>query len=63
MGTDNKEVVWILLDENTKLIRISFDMVSSLMARFNILLEERNKLCIQMLNLKPHTVVFLSGHK
>ena len=63
MGTDNKEVVWILLDENTKPIRISFDMVSSLMARFNILLEERNKLCIQMLNLKPHTVVFLSGHK
>lgn len=25
MGTDNKEVAWILLDENTKPIRISFD--------------------------------------
>ena len=25
MGTDNKEVVWILLDENTRPIRISFD--------------------------------------
>ena len=25
MGTDNKEVVWILLDEDTKPIRISFD--------------------------------------
>lgn len=25
MGTDNKEVTWILLDENTKPIRISFD--------------------------------------
>lgn len=25
MGTDNKEVVWILLDENTKPICISFD--------------------------------------
>ena len=25
MGTDNKEVVWILLDENIKPIRISFD--------------------------------------
>lgn len=25
MGTDNKEVAWILLDEGTKLIRISFD--------------------------------------
>ena len=25
MGTDNKEVVWIILDEDTKPIRISFD--------------------------------------
>ena len=25
MGTDNKEVVWILLDENTKPRRSSFD--------------------------------------
>ena len=25
MGTDNKEVVWILPNENTKPIRISFD--------------------------------------
>lgn len=25
MGTDNKEVVWILLDEDTKPIRISFN--------------------------------------
>lgn len=25
MGTDNKEVAWILLDEDTKPIRISFD--------------------------------------
>ena len=25
MGTDNKEVIWILLDEDTKPIRISFD--------------------------------------
>ena len=25
MGTNNKEVVWILLDENTKPISISFD--------------------------------------
>ena len=25
MGTDNKEMAWILLDENTKPIRISFD--------------------------------------
>lgn len=25
MGTDNKEVAWILLNENTKPIRISFD--------------------------------------
>ena len=25
MGTDNKEVAWILLDENTKPICISFD--------------------------------------
>ena len=25
MGTNNKEVVWILLDENIKPIRISFD--------------------------------------
>lgn len=25
MGTDSKEVAWILLNENTKLIRISFD--------------------------------------
>ena len=25
MGADNKEVAWILLDDNTKPIRISFD--------------------------------------
>lgn len=25
MGTDNKEMAWILLDEDTKPIRISFD--------------------------------------
>lgn len=25
MGTDNREVAWILLDEDTKPIRISFD--------------------------------------
>ena len=25
MGTDNKEVAWILLDENTRSLRISFD--------------------------------------
>lgn len=25
MGTDNKEVVWVLLDKDTKPIRISFD--------------------------------------
>ena len=25
MGTDNKEVAWILLDENTRPIRISFN--------------------------------------
>lgn len=25
MGTDNKEVAWILLDEDTKPIRVSFD--------------------------------------
>ena len=49
MGTDNKEVAWILLDENTKPIRI--------------LLEERSKLCIQTLNLKPYEAAFPNGHK